>query len=58
MKKILQFLSLIKKSLNGDLAYENYLAHAQKNHDGKVLDKRSFLLQRQNEKSKKVNRCC
>lgn len=55
MKNFFEFLALIKKSLNGDFAYENYLAH----HKGeKTLDKKSFLLKRQKEKWKKINRCC
>ncbi len=59
MKKFWKFLLLLKKHLNGEFAYENYCDHAKKNHLGeKILDKKSFLLQRQNEKWRKVNRCC
>ncbi len=57
MKKFLNFLKLILQSLNGDFAYENYLkTHFAKDH--KVLSKKEFLLKRQEEKWKKVNRCC
>jgi uncharacterized short protein YbdD (DUF466 family) len=58
MKKFFAFLSLIKKSLNGDFAYENYLKHAKIHPDEKPLSKKEFLLQRQRDKAKKVNRCC
>ena len=58
MKKFLAFISLVKRSLNGDFAYENYLAHAKLCSSEEHLSKKEFLLRRQREKSKKVNRCC
>lgn len=57
MKKFFEFLILLKRHLNGDLAYENYVAHAKIHHE-KILSKKEFLLQRREEKSRKINRCC
>jgi len=57
MKKFLNFLKLVLKTLNGDFAYENYLKTHQKSCE-KILTKKEFLLNKQEEKWKKVNRCC
>ncbi len=59
MKKIFNFLRLLKSHINGDFAYENYLNHQRRNHPKQEpLDKNSFLKQKEKEKWRKVNRCC
>jgi uncharacterized short protein YbdD (DUF466 family) len=57
MKKFLEFLILIKNHLNGNLDYQNYIAYS-KIHNQKILSKKEFLLEKREEKSKKINRCC
>jgi len=57
MKKILNFLKLVLRSLNGDFAYENYLRH-HKESCAKLMNKKEFLLNRRKEKARGVNRCC
>lgn len=57
MKKFLKFLRLVLQSLNGDFAYENYLKTHSANCE-KLMSKKEFLLNKQEEKWKKVNRCC
>lgn len=57
MKKFFAIFLALKKHLTGDFAYENYLAHAKKHHH-EILDKKSFLKKRQQEKWRGVNRCC
>lgn len=45
--------------LSGDFAYKNYLTHQAKHHQGEeILDKKTFLRQRQKLKWRGVNRCC
>jgi uncharacterized short protein YbdD (DUF466 family) len=63
LKKIyINFLWLVKlfrNYLSGDFAYKNYVALAQKNNlNKKILDKKTFLQNKQNSKWKGVNRCC
>jgi uncharacterized short protein YbdD (DUF466 family) len=58
IKKIFQFFKLVKSHLNGDFAYQNYLEKLDKTCENQVLSKKEFLLKRQNEKFKKVSRCC
>jgi len=56
MKKIRAFVQTICRHLNGDAAYENYLARLCSKE--KALDKKTFLKNRQNNKWRGVNRCC
>jgi uncharacterized short protein YbdD (DUF466 family) len=53
------FLKLVIDYVNGDFAYQNYLNHLKKYHPKEVaLDKKAFLKKRQEDKWKRVNRCC
>jgi len=63
MKKIFSnfynFLKSIKDYIDGNFAYENYLKHHQKNHNGEVvLSKKMFLKNMQKDKWNRINRCC
>jgi hypothetical protein len=46
--------------INGDFAYQKYLKFHQKKHfmNCKVIDKKTFLQQREKNKWGKINRCC
>ncbi len=59
LQKITGWFFAWKNYVEGDYAYQNYLKHEKKFHpQKKILDRKSFLRQRQNEKWNKVNRCC
>jgi uncharacterized short protein YbdD (DUF466 family) len=54
-----KFLRLIYDYLNGNFAYQNYVEHQQRSHsDEQVLDKKSFLRDKEKRKWQKINRCC
>jgi len=59
MKKMWKGFLLVCDYLNGNFAYKNYCDHASKNHPHeKILDKKSFLRDKEKSKWQKINRCC
>ena len=58
-KKIRAAFLAVKNYVDGDFAYDEYLAHHKKHHaESATLDKKQFLKNRQKEKFEKINRCC
>lgn len=55
----IKFIGLLRSYINGDFAYQKYVEHHLKHHDKeKLLDKKSFLRKREENKWSKINRCC
>jgi uncharacterized short protein YbdD (DUF466 family) len=55
IKKIWQWLILLRDYISGDFAYQNYLKHHPSE---KTLDKKSFLRNKEKNRWDKINRCC
>jgi len=46
------------RAVSGDDAYERYLTHHARAHEGPPLDRRSFYEEREKRKWSGVSRCC
>ncbi len=58
MKKFFNLILLFKNYINGNFAYQKYLEQHEKHSHSQVLDKKSFLRDKEKCKWNKVNRCC
>ncbi len=59
MKHFFQFIKLFISYIDGDFAYKNYLDHHKKHHPlNPIIDKKTFLKQKQQDRYKSINRCC
>lgn len=59
MKKFKVFFKYINSYISGDIAYQKYLEHLQKNHKNFVIiSKKEFLNNKRNKKWDNINRCC
>lgn len=57
--KIWKFFLLWRDHISGDFAYRNYVEHQKKSHrNHQILNKKSFLRNKEKEKWQKINRCC
>ena len=46
------------RALSGDAAYETYLTHHARAHEGPPLDRRAFYEEREKRKWSGISRCC
>ncbi len=59
MRKIWKLIRLFRDHITGELAYKNYLSHCGKNNPSeKIIDRKTFLRNREKSRWDKVNRCC
>lgn len=59
LHKIWKLFLLIRDYITGDFAYKKYCEHQKKMHpDKKLLDKKTFLRDKEKNKWNKINRCC